>query len=267
MTIQLLIDADFVLFRACSAVKREHVLTNDAGQKVHYISAAYDAARGKFDEAIQSYMRTLNADEAILIFSGDQNFRKDVWPLYKSNRAESMKPPCYWAIIDDYTKEGVYKTVSEPCLEGDDYIGILATRPSKTDRIIVSEDKDMKTLPNVAIWRTEEGKAQLVHTDDESADFFWRKQTLMGDTTDGYHGCPGIGPKSAEKVLGKPGDPWANILQAYADGCRKKPEALLRADIETAEELALVNARLARILRYTDWDGKARRPILWSPEA
>lgn len=265
MAVQLLIDADFVLFRACAAAKREHVWTNDAGQKIHTISASYDEARGKFDDAVRSYMQALCADEAILVFSGDANFRKGVWPLYKSNRAESLKPPCYWQIIADHQAEGVYKTVSEPCLEGDDYIGILATRPSKTRRIIVSEDKDMKTLPNVSIWRTEDGKTQLVDTDEDSADFFWRKQVLMGDTTDGYHGCPGIGPKSAEKVLLKSGDPWENIVQAYVDACRKKPDALLRADIETPEELALVNARLARILRHTDWDGKNRKPILWSP--
>lgn len=267
MTTQLLIDADFVLFRACAAAKREHIWDNDAGQKVHTISASYDEARSKFDEAVASYMRALSADEAILIFSGDQNFRRGVWPLYKSNRAESMKPPCYWSIIEDHTKEGIYRTVSEACLEGDDYIGILATRPSKTRRVIVSEDKDMQTLPNVEIWRTVEGRAQIVQTDEDSADHFWRIQTLMGDTTDGYHGCPGIGKVSAEKVLAKPGDPWGNIVQAYVDACRKKPEALLKADIETAEDLALVNARLARILRHTDWDGENRLPILWSPEA
>jgi DNA polymerase-1 len=32
------------------------------------------------------------------------------------------------------------------------------------------------------------------------------------------------------------------------------------------EELALLNARLARILRHTDWDSQTRRPILWEPE-
>ena len=266
MTTQLLIDADFVLFRACAAAKREHIWPNDSGQKVHTISASYDEARSKFDEAVAGYMKTLFADEAILIFSGEENFRRGVWPLYKGNREGTLKPPCYWSIIEDHTREGIYRTVSEPCLEGDDYIGILATRPSKVRRIIVSEDKDMQTLPNVAIWRTVGGKAQLVETDEHSADHFWRKQTLMGDSTDGYHGCPGLGPVSAERVLAKPGDPWANIVQAYVDGCRKKPEALLRADIETPEELALVNARLARILRHTDWDGEARSPILWTPE-
>ena len=37
------------------------------------------------------------------------------------------------------------------------------------------------------------------------------------------------------------------------------------ARIETPEDLALINARLARILRFTDWDSEKREPILWTP--
>lgn len=263
MTTQLLIDADFVLFRDCAAVQREHVWTNDAGHSVHTVSASFEEARDKFRDSVDRMVMRLHADEAILVFSGDKNFRKQVWPLYKANRAETRKPACYWSIIDRLRTEGPYRVVSEPCLEGDDYIGILATRPSGVRRVIVSEDKDMKTLPNVEIWR----QGGLIDVTEEEADHFWRLQTLMGDSTDGYHGCPGIGPKTAEAILNRSGDPWENILQAYHDACRKKPEALEKAGIETPEELALLNARLARILRHTDWDGKSRQPILWTPTA
>lgn len=263
MTTQLLIDADFVLFRACAAAQRDHVWENDAGQIVITRSASLDEANDAFEKAVEGYMKKLFADEAILVFSGDANFRKDVWPLYKANRAETLKPVAYWEVVDLQRTAAKYRVVSEPCLEGDDYIGILATRSSPTRRIVVSEDKDMMTLPNVEIWRQD----KLIETDQDSADHFWRLQTLMGDTTDGYHGCPGMGPVSAAKVLDKPGDPWVNILAAYETGCRKKPEALSKAGVETSEELALLNARLARILRHTDWDSAARAPILWSPEA
>lgn len=262
MTTQLLIDADFVLFRDCCAVRREHVWENQAGHKVHTQSASFEEALERFTKSVEGYVAKLHADEAILVFSGDLNFRKEVWPQYKAGRA-SLKPPAYWAVIEHLRAGTDYRVVSEPCLEGDDYIGILATRPSGARRVIVSEDKDMQTLPDVEIWRQD----KLVETNEKSADHFWRLQTLMGDTTDGYHGCPGIGPKSAETVLQKPGDPWENILEAYRKACTKKPDALTKAEVETADDLALLNARLARILRHTDWDGKNRRPILWTPEA
>jgi DNA polymerase-1 len=88
----------------------------------------------------------------------------------------------------------------------------------------------------------------------------------MGDSTDGYKGCPGIGPKAAEKVLAGPGDPWANVVAAYTDAYRKDkdPEKAKWLGMDP-EALALLNAQLARILRSSDWDSKARRPILWRP--
>lgn len=258
---QLLIDADFVLYRDASAAQRETIFPNEAGQAVHYLHCSFDEVLDNFVRSVEGYLQKLFADDAVLVFSGDANFRKEVWPLYKANRAATRKPLAYYEVIEHLKTEGRWRVVSEDCLEGDDYIGILATRPSWTRRVIVSEDKDMQTLPGVEIYR----QGKLHEIDADFADHFWRLQTLMGDTTDGYDGCPGIGPVSAKAILAKPGDPWENILQAYREGCRKKPAALEKAQIETPEELALVNARLARILRHTDWDSKSRRPILWEP--
>ena len=36
---------------------------------------------------------------------------------------------------------------------------------------------------------------------------------------------------------------------------------------ELDENYALTQARLARILRASDWDSKKKKPILWSPNA
>lgn len=264
MTKQLLIDADFTLFQACSAVERESIFTNAAGSPVHILNSSFDEALATFKRSVQGYMADLWATEAVLVFSGPNNFRKEVWTDYKANRKATRKPLCYWAVIDHLRAEGEFRVVSEDCLEGDDYIGILATRPSSADRIIVSDDKDMQTLPNVKLFRM----GKLMTTTVESADEFWLYQTLMGDSTDGYKGCPGIGPVAAKKVLERPGDPWANIVAAYEEAFRKdKDPEHLKFLGRTPEELALLNARLARILRHTDWDGAARRPILWSPDA
>ena len=270
MTTQLLIDADFVLFQACSAVERESVFTNEAGHNVHILHTDRAEAKANFLRMIYRYVETLSADEAILVFSGAENFRKTVWEDYKGNRAASRKPLGYWSIIDECREEGEFRVVAEPCLEGDDYIGILATRPSVAERIIVSDDKDMQTLPNVNLWRYWDGQSKpksVRRTTVESADEFWLYQTLMGDSTDGYKGCPGIGPVAAKKVLEKPGDPWENVLAAYREAYRKdKDDDKAKWLGMEPDDLALMNARLARILRHTDWDSKLRRPILWQPE-
>jgi 5'-3' exonuclease len=263
MTKQLLIDADFTLFQACSAVERETVFENEAGQAVHVLNCAFDEALDTFNRTVRGYMADLYATEAVLVFSGPNNFRKELWDGYKANRKSVRKPLAYWAIIDHLRAGDDYRVVSEDCLEGDDYIGILATRPSSVDRVIVSDDKDMQTLPNVKLFRM----GKLMQTTTDSAEDYWLLQTLMGDSTDGYKGCPGMGEITAKKVLAKPGDPWANVVAAYEEAFRKDkdpehPKFLGR----TPEELAVLNARLARILRHTDWDGQKRRPILWTPE-
>ena len=267
MATQLLIDADFVLYRDCSAVERVVSFTDQGGNTIDILNCAREEAQDNFLKSVEGYMTRLHADEAVLVFSGHNNFRKTVWPLYKANRAATRKPLSYWPIVEALKGSSEYRVVLEDCLEGDDYIGILATRPSPIRRVVVSEDKDMMTLPNVEIWR----QGEIVETTEESADRFWLYQVLMGDSTDGYKGCPGVGPVAAEAILKKAGDPWQNILSAYRTACAKKPAALEAAFgegcTETADDLALLNARLARILRHKDWDGTNRTPILWTPEA
>src|SRR3546814_7664966 len=116
--------------------------------------------------------------------------------------------------------EGRYRVLSEDCLEGDDYIGILATRTYPMDRVIVSEDKDMQTLPNVKIWRQD----KLVETTAESAENFWLYQTLMGDSTNGYKRYPGCGHKADAAILQKAEDTWEKVLKAYRHDFAKDKE-------------------------------------------
>jgi DNA polymerase-1 len=77
-------------------------------------------------------------------------------------------------------------------------------------------------------------------------------QTLTGDRVDGYPGCPGMGPQRAAKLLldaKTPAEAWERVLKAYEKAG------------QTAE-VALVQARIAKILLHNDWDGKTVR--LWS---
>src|SRR3546814_13988298 len=87
------------------------------------------------------YIKNLKGQEAVLVFSGPNNLRKEVWEDYKANRKASRKPLCYWTIIDHLRAEGRYRVLSEDCLEGDDYIGILATRTSPMYRVLVRSEE------------------------------------------------------------------------------------------------------------------------------
>ena len=73
----------------------------------------------------------------------------------------------------------------------------------------------------------------------------------MGDATDGYSGCPKIGKVTASRLLNKECS-WATVVAAYE-----------KAGL--SEDVALENARMARILLYEDWDAKEKRVKLWTP--
>lgn len=237
----LLIDGDMLLYRACAAVEREvqwddqnHVLMSNAVE-------AHDAFMRSLTEKLES----LEATEYHLAFSGSRNFRHTLYPAYKGGRGR--KPLCYATLLERILKEHSCGIV--PCLEADDLMGIWATKtrdPFK-DPIIVSDDKDMKTIPG-KLYR--QGELSIISP--EEADYYWHAQSLTGDITDGYPGCPGMGPKTAEKLLATAGPAWPKIIAAY------------EAKGLTADD-ALLQARLARILRASDWDANKKEPILWTP--
>ena len=80
-----------------------------------------------------------------------------------------------------------------------------------------------------------------------------RFQLVYGDLTDGFGGCPTIGGVKASRVLANKKDlpeMWEAVLAEYK---RQKLD----------EDYALTQARLARILRASDWNDKKKEPILW----
>jgi DNA polymerase-1 len=81
-------------------------------------------------------------------------------------------------------------------------------------------------------------------------------QTITGDSTDGYPGCPGLGEKSDYALdaleLTDPLDMWDNVLEAYASK-------------GLAEDDAILQARLARILHAPDYNFETKGIRLWNP--
>lgn len=146
-------------------------------------------------------------------------------------------------------------------LEADDLLGIWATSGRFGNTIIVSDDKDMQTLPTT-IYRM--GELQTLSEDDANA--FWMFQTLIGDTTDGYPGCPGIGKVKAEKLLkefwhgGSSASGGKFLLEAAWEAVVRQYEAA-----GLTYDDALQMARVARILRHEDWDSERKEVKLWEP--
>lgn len=247
----LLIDGDILVYRITAAAETPI----DWGRDLWTLHADMGECRDAIDRQIAMYLEELDACDVILAFSPPKNFRYRIYPQYKSHRQGKRKPVTY-VPLKAYAHEK-YKTFERPDLEGDDVLGILATSPVivKGDKVIVSLDKDLKTIPGKICDMRDPITIQDIS--EEEADYNHMYQTLIGDTADGYPGCPGIGPKTAEKLLDGVSktyaDMWPVVVKAYA----KKG---------LSEEVALVQAQIARICRRDDYDFKRKEVILWKPK-
>lgn len=245
--VTLLIDGDIVCYEAASAVETEIEWEPD----LWTLHSNLDEAKRLVEDKLLGWQERFSAD-IVIAFSDSTNFRKTVYPEYKSNRKSKRKPVAYKPLKQWI--EGVWETYQRPGLEGDDVLGILATHPKAISgqKIIVSIDKDMKTIPGY-VWNPDKDEQPVFYKEDE-ADYWHMYQTLTGDTTDGYPGLPGCGPVKAKKLLDDTDRLhwWDTIVEEYAK------KGLHEGD-------ALIQARCARILRATDYDFKKKEVKLWSP--
>lgn len=240
----LLVDADITAFASCTRAEEEIRWDEDTWTVHTDLSKAKD----HFQYLLKTYQEATGEKEFKLCFSGRDNYRKALNPTYKSNR-KGRKPVGYSA-LKDWAIE-TYPSMCKDTLEADDCMGILATK-FKGKTIIVSMDKDMLTIPGKMYRTSPDGSGEWHETDDKEADYRFLLQSMTGDATDGYAGIPGVGPKKAEELLKKHGAVWKTVEDAY-----------IKAGL-TVED-ALLNARMARILRDVDYDFETNQVKLWTP--
>lgn len=260
MTTIALFDGDIFAYEAAAAAE-EPIHWGDGLWTLH---AFEEPAKVALEERLSSLAEAVEADQVIVALSDSDNFRKRILPTYKANRAATRKPMLLNP-LKDHLRE-TFKTYERPSLEGDDVLGILATWAGlKGDKIIVTKDKDFRTIPTKVFYanRPDDG---VLEVSEFEADKYHMQQTLTGDTTDGYKGCPNCGPVKAERVLQaaiEEGTPWADQAQLRQLMWQHVVATYAKAGL--SEEEALVQARCARILRASDYDFKKKEPILWTP--
>ena len=236
---KLLIDADFIVYKCCAAAESEIDFGDDVIVVTSSFKEAYSCVKRELKKIADKFG---SFDDLILFFSDSKNFRKSIEKSYKGHR--NRKKPCgYRRVINKLTKE--FEVIRMPQLEADDSMGIYSTK--NLGNIIVSPDKDMRQIPGM-LYNFEE--STLIKPEDGAK---WHLiQTMAGDNTDGYSGVPGIGVKRAVAMFEDKGYSWKTVVEAFKEK-------------DSSEEIALMNARLARILTTEDYDDEKAEPILWNP--
>ena len=257
----LLIDADVFAYKAAAGA--EKILTFD--NEWYFPACSIHEAEAAFMSQLLPVLEAFNTDlakDCVFCFSTDRGggFRRAILPSYKANREGKPRPVILKALRERLMdgrscipEKAVYL---RPGLEADDCLGILATYTGfmpQRQKIIVSVDKDMKSIPG-RFYNTGHPEAGVLSISEFEADRWFMLQTLTGDSTDGYLGCPGVGPKKADSLLEGCETleaMWAAVVKAYE-----------KAGLSEAS--ALEQARVARILRAGDYDFVQKQVKLWS---
>lgn len=242
----LLIDADGIVFAAAAAVEKTIPWDDD----IYTTHADLNEAKKIVHEQIGNLVDKANGAVPVLAFSCPTRkyFRHSIYPAYKSHRGKAMRPPLVrrdlteWAMIE-------YESWTRPGLEADDVLGIIMTSDKIVpgDKILVSPDKDLLQIPGTHLRKD----GSLYEVQPGAA---WEQlwlQVLMGDSTDGYPGCPGIGAVKAQKILA------TAIPNDYPKACL---DAYHKAGVpETFETMVNV----ARILTTSSYNFRTKEPIKW----
>ena len=279
----LLLDGDWLVFKAMSAAEVE----TDWGDDVWTLECDHKLAKSILDEDIKAWVtRKAKWSKAkiVLAFSDGRNWRKElIDPTYKQNRKSVRKPVGYKAFLQNIMDSDEYMTVSEPMLEADDVIGIIASGWDKfgaEQTTIISCDKDFRTIPNCDFLWCSNGN--IYRQTFETADFWHLYQTMKGDLTDGYSGIKGWGDKSEEFL----NNPYylRRVEHLIASGKNKGKteirfvkedrldktlwECILSVAVKAdmTEDDVIKQGRLARILRYNEYDIDQGTVIPWKPE-
>ena len=274
--VTLLIDADIIAFKYASTNQQ----TIQWGDVDTITTTPLEEVYRQLDACLKGYLEVTKATDLIICLTDDEsNWRTKVLPSYKGNRKEAVRPTLL-KDLKNYLAE-TYPSYRKPTLEADDIMGILSTHPKLVSgkKIIVSEDKDMKTIPGW-LWNPAKDSEPWLVT-PQVANYWHYLQTLIGDTTDGYKGCPGVGKETADELLKKPYlmVPYEHTLKSG----KRKGEVEIRHTKEPTDDVwkaivslyeyhglneqdALVQARVARICRHTDYNFIDGKEVLWNPQ-
>ncbi|MFK8279479.1 DNA polymerase I [Capnocytophaga canimorsus] len=193
---------------------------------------------------------------AVAFDKGGSVERTEMFQAYKAHREETPEAirlaiPYIWEILQALhipilVKEG---------FEADDIIGTLAKKAEKQGYLVymVTPDKDFAQLVSenifmyrpsrsgndAEIWGVPEVQEKFgVQTPEQVIDFLG----MMGDTADNIPGLPGVGEKTAKKLLADFGS-LENLLSNT-----HKLKGRLRENIENNAELGILSKKLARII-------------------
>lgn len=259
----MLLDAYALIFRAYYGLIRSPRI-NSKGQNT---SAAFG-----FINTLEELLRTENPDFVAVAFDPPGGtFRHEQFPEYKATRDETPED-IRWAVpvIKDFLTAYGIKMVEVPRYEADDVIGTLAHRGAKDglEVVMVTPDKDYAQLvqPNVTMLRPQSGAKGYERLGVEEVKTKFEVENplqvidllgLMGDSADNIPGCPGVGAKTAVKLLAD----FGNIegLLSHTDQLKGALKKKVEENVQQIRESKVLATIVTDVPIDVTWDDMQRK--------
>ena len=259
----MLLDAYALIFRAYYGLIRSPRI-NSKGQNT---SAAFG-----FINTLEELIRTENPDLVAVAFDPPGGtFRHEQFPEYKATRDETPED-IRWAVpvIKDFLTAYGIKMVEVPRYEADDVIGTLAHRGAKDglEVVMVTPDKDYAQLvqPNVTMLRPQSGAKGYERLGVEEVKTKFEVENplqvidllgLMGDSADNIPGCPGVGAKTAVKLLADFGS--IEGLLSHTDQLKGALKKKVEENVQQIRESKVLATIVTDVPTDVTWDDMQRK--------
>ena len=218
-------------------------------------------SKGLNTSAVMGFCNTLNEvltkekpTHIGVAFDHGKTFRHDAFPEYKAQREETPEDIKLSVPLIKQVLEAMRIPILQvDGFEADDIIGTVVTRfgADGIDTFMLTPDKDYGQLigPNVFMYRPRHGGGYEILGEKEVGEKYGIPTpaqvidllALMGDSADNFPGCPGVGEKTAAKLINQFGS-IDNMLQ-HTDEIKGK----LREKVENAVEDIKMSKFLATI--------------------
>lgn len=218
-------------------------------------------SKGMNTSAIMGFVNTLNEiltkeqpTHIGVAFDHGKTFRDEAFPSYKAQREETPEDiRASVPIIKQIIKAMHIPVLQVDGFEADDVIGTLATKAGKAGitTYMLTPDKDYGQLvsDNVFMFRPRHGGGYETMGPSEVCEKYDLSSTsqvidllaLMGDSADNFPGCPGVGPKTAAKLIAE----FGSIDNMLANSSKIKGK--LREKVESAVDDIRMSKFLATI--------------------
>lgn len=243
----VLIDGHSILFRAFYGLPD---LTTSKGQHTNAILGFLNILYKILDEEKPDYL-------AVAFDVHHQTFRTEMFSEYKGTRKpmpDEMRQQV--PVMKELLKAMNIAVIEKPGYEADDILGTLATRAEKEGYQVslVSGDRDLLQLASEKIKvRIPKTKQTGTEIEDYLAKDVFEKYNvtpqqfidlkgLMGDKSDNIPGVPGVGEKTAQKLI----EEYKSIENLYEHIDELKPGKITTA-LKENKELAFLSKKLATI--------------------